>query len=87
MPIDLQARGLEVWRLALVELQATDVNPYDDAMRAIRASRWVWILPALLIHKPGPADGNQVSKEMSTDSLGQQKDVPLRRLSEKSSES
>ena len=58
-----------------MEMQAAYINPFADPQRAITASRWVWILPALMFHRPGPADG--VTMVTQTDSLEQQKDISL----------
>eukprot|EP00972_Heterocapsa_arctica_P068006 10038886-Heterocapsa_arctica.AAC.1 len=53
----MERRALTVCIAALNAMVATTAARYADDAEALRACRWAWVMPTLLLRRPRPAPG------------------------------
>ena len=54
-PPEMERRALTVCIAALNAMVAATATRYPDADETLRASRWAWVMPTLLLRRPRPA--------------------------------
>eukprot|EP00972_Heterocapsa_arctica_P081064 11944941-Heterocapsa_arctica.AAC.1 len=63
----MERRALTVCITALNAMIATTTARYADDDEVLRASRWAWVMPTLLLRRPRPAPGaNGARQEWTT---------------------